>query len=137
MAGGMKIDWHGVEQLTMAIKGAGSKVRDQSGKVIKNKTEKLKKKAQELAPKDTEFLKDHIKSSYPDQLEGHVKGEAAYEGYQPRVLQSGYGKSCDTRRRPGECRHRDAFLSAQPHHVFPGVRDTGRPRIRNQRDILT
>ena len=82
MAGGMKIDWHGVEQLTMAIKGAGSKVRDQSGKVIKNKTEKLKKKAQELAPKDTEFLKDHIKSSYPDQLEGHVKGEAAYEGYQ-------------------------------------------------------
>ncbi|WP_228064561.1 HK97-gp10 family putative phage morphogenesis protein [Streptococcus danieliae] len=104
MAGGMKIDWHGVEQLTMTIKGAGSKVRDQSGKVIKNKTEKLKKKAQELAPKDTEFLKDHIKSSYPDQLEGHVKGEAAYEGYQE------YG----TRFQPGKPHIRPALREIEP-----------------------
>lgn len=82
MAGGMKIDWQGVEQLTMVIKGAGSKVREQSSRVVRNKTEKLKTRAQELAPKDTEFLKDHIKSSYPGDLEGRVKGESAYEGYQ-------------------------------------------------------
>ncbi|HFI0050269.1 TPA: HK97-gp10 family putative phage morphogenesis protein [Streptococcus suis] len=82
MAGGMKIDWQGVEQLTMIIKGAGSKVREQSAKVVKNNAEKLKSKAQAKAPKDTEFLKDHIKTSYPGELEAKIEAEAAYSGYQ-------------------------------------------------------
>lgn len=82
MAGGMKIDWEGVEQLTMVIKGAGSKVREQSAKVVKNNAEKLKSKAQAKAPKDTRFLKDHIKTSYPGELEAHIDDEAAYAGYQ-------------------------------------------------------
>lgn len=82
MAGGMEIDWQGVEKLTMVIKGAGQKVYSESDKVVKNNTEKLKTKTQEKAPKDTEFLKDNIKNSYPRPLEGHVKGNAAYDGYQ-------------------------------------------------------
>lgn len=82
MAGGLKIDWHGDEQLTMLIKGAGHKVLEQSGKVVKNNTERLKASAKAKAPVDTGFLKNHITSSYPDRLEGHVKSEAAYSGYQ-------------------------------------------------------
>ncbi|HFI0933652.1 TPA: HK97-gp10 family putative phage morphogenesis protein [Streptococcus suis] len=81
MAGGMKIDWEGVEQLTMIIKGAGSKVREQSAKVVKNNAEKLKSKAQDKAPKDTRFLKNHIKTSYPGELEAKIEAEAAYSGY--------------------------------------------------------
>ena len=104
MAGGMQIDWHGVEQLTMVIKGAGSRVREESGRVVKNKTEKLKKRSQEKAPKKTEFLKDHIKSSYPNDLEGHVKGESAYEGYQE------YG----TRFQPGTPHIRPALREIEP-----------------------
>lgn len=82
MAGGFKIDWHGDEQLTMLIKGAGPKVLEQSGKVVKNNTERLKASAKAKAPVDTGFLKNHITSSYPDRLEGRVKSEAAYSGYQ-------------------------------------------------------
>lgn len=82
MAGGFKIDWHGDEQLTMLIKGAGPKILEQSGKVVKNNTERLKASAKAKAPVDTGFLKNHITSSYPDRLEGHVKSEAAYSGYQ-------------------------------------------------------
>ena len=55
MAGGMKIDWKGVEQLTMTIKSAGTKVLEQSGKVVRNNAEKLKSKAQAKAPEDTGF----------------------------------------------------------------------------------
>ena len=104
MAGGMKIDWQGVEQLTMIINGSGSKVREQSSHVVRNKTEKLKTRAQELAPKDTEFLKDNIKSSYPRPLEGHVKGEASYDGYQE------YG----TRFQPGKPHIRPALREIEP-----------------------
>lgn len=104
MAGGMKIDWHGVEELAVLIKGAGQRVYSESDKVVKNKTEKLKSRAQELAPKDTEFLKDNIKSSYPRPLEGHVKGEAAYDGYQE------YG----TRFQPGKPHIRPALREIEP-----------------------
>lgn len=82
MTGGMKIDWHGTEQLTMMIAGAGPKVRQDSSRVVKNHTEILLKKTKDKAPKDTEFLKDNIKSSHPNDLEGRVGGEAAYDGYQ-------------------------------------------------------
>ena len=81
MAKGMKIDWQGVEQLTMVIAGAGTRVNDQASKVVKNNAEKLKSKAQENAPKDTGFLKSHIKTSYPEALEARIESEAAYSGY--------------------------------------------------------
>lgn len=104
MAGGMKIDWHGAERLTMVIAGAGAKVNDQAGQVVKNNTEKLKTKTQKLAPKDTEFMADHIKSSFPAPLEGHVNGEAAYNGYQE------YG----TRFQPGKPHFRPALREVEP-----------------------
>ncbi|MGQ7336363.1 HK97-gp10 family putative phage morphogenesis protein [Streptococcus suis] len=104
MAGGMKIDWQGVEQLTMVIKGAGSKVREQSAKVVKNNAEKLKSKAQDKAPKDTRFLKDHIKTSYPGELEAKIEAEAAYSGYQE------YG----TRFQPGTPFMRPALKEVEP-----------------------
>lgn len=78
----MSVEWHGVERLTMAIRGSSRKVMEQSSQVIRNNTERLKASAKSKAPVDTGFLKNHITSSYPDRLEGHVKSEAAYSGYQ-------------------------------------------------------
>lgn len=78
----MSVEWHGVERLTMAIRGSSRKVIEQSGKVVKNNTERLRASAKAKAPVDTGFLKNHITSSYPNRLEGHVKSEAAYSGYQ-------------------------------------------------------
>mgnify|MGYP003426484306 FL=1 len=82
MAGGFKIDWHGDEQLTILIKGAGSKVQEQSAKVVKNNAELFQRFAKGYAPHDTGFLKSQIKTSYPDALEAHIDAEAAYSGYQ-------------------------------------------------------
>ena len=78
----MSVEWHGAERLTMAIRGSSRKVMEQSSQVIRNNTERLKASAKAKAPVDTGFLKNHITSSYPDRLEGHVKSEAAYSGYQ-------------------------------------------------------
>ena len=78
----MSVEWHGAERLTMAIRGASPKAMEQSSKVIRNNTERLKASAKAKAPVDTGFLKNHITSSYPNRLEGHVKSEAAYSGYQ-------------------------------------------------------
>lgn len=78
----MSVEWHGAERLTMAIRGSSRKVMGQSSQVIRNNTERLKASAKEKAPVDTGFLKNHITSSYPNSLEGHVKSEAAYSGYQ-------------------------------------------------------
>ena len=78
----MSVEWHGAERLTMAIRGASQKTMEQISQVIRNNTERLKASAKAKAPVDTGFLKNHITSSYPDRLEGHVKSEAAYSGYQ-------------------------------------------------------
>lgn len=78
----MSVEWHGAERLTMAIRGASQKAMEQSSQVIRNNTERLKASAKAKAPVDTGFLKNHITSSYPNSLEGHVKNEAAYSGYQ-------------------------------------------------------
>ena len=78
----MSVEWHGAERLTMAIRGASPKAMEQSSQVIRNNTERLKASAKTKAPVDTGFLKNHITSSYPNRLEGHVKSEAAYSGYQ-------------------------------------------------------
>ena len=78
----MSVEWHGAERLTMAIRGSSRKVMEQSSQVIHNNTEKLKANAKAKAPVDTGFLKNHITSSYPNRLEGRVKSEAAYSGYQ-------------------------------------------------------
>ena len=104
MAGGMKIDWHGMEQLTMAISGAGAKVFEQSEKVVKNNAEKLKSSAQSKAPVDTGFLKSNIRTNYPAALEAHINSEAAYAGYQE------YG----TRFQPGKPFMRPALKVVEP-----------------------
>lgn len=78
----MSVEWHGAERLTMAIRGASPKAMEQSSQVIRNNTERLKASAKAKAPVDTGFLKNHIMSSYPNRLEGRVKSEAAYSGYQ-------------------------------------------------------
>lgn len=78
----MSVEWHGAERLTMAIRGSSQKAMEQSSQVIRNNTERLKASAKSKAPVDTGFLKNHITSSYPNRLEGRVKSEAAYSGYQ-------------------------------------------------------
>lgn len=82
MAGGMKIDWHGTEKLTMFFSGSGNKVREQSAAVVKNNAELVQRFAKVYAPKDTGFLESEIKTSYPKDLEAHITNEAAYAGYQ-------------------------------------------------------
>lgn len=104
MAGGMKIDWQGVEQLTMVIKGSGSKVREQSEKVVKNNAELVQRFAKVYAPHDTGFLETQIKTSYPEALEAHIDAEAAYSGYQE------YG----TRFQPGKPFMRPALKVVEP-----------------------
>ena len=104
MAGGMKIDWQGVEQLTMVIKGSGSKVREQSEKVVKNNAELVQRFAKVYAPHDTGFLETQIKTSYPEALEAHIDAEAAYAGYQE------YG----TRFQPGKPFMRPALKVVEP-----------------------
>lgn len=77
----MKIDWHGTEQLTMLIAGAGAKVKEESDEAVKSNAEKLMKLAKEKAPEDTGFLKSSIKTSYPEKMVAKVEAEAAYSGY--------------------------------------------------------
>lgn len=104
---GVGIEWKGVEKLTMIINGAGSKVREQSSKVVKNNTSKLKSLAQEKAPvaaKNGGFLKSQIKDSYPDDLQGRVVSGAGYAGYQE------YG----TRFQPGTPHMRPALHEIEP-----------------------
>ncbi|HFU3841860.1 TPA: HK97-gp10 family putative phage morphogenesis protein [Streptococcus suis] len=104
MAKGMKIDWQGVEELTMVIKGSGSKVREQSEKVVKNNAELVQRFAKVYAPHDTGFLETQIKTSYPEALEAHIDAEAAYSGYQE------YG----TRFQPGKPFMRPALKVVEP-----------------------
>ena len=113
----MSVEWHGAERLTMAIRGASPKAMEQSSQVIRNNTERLKASAKAKAPVDTGFLENHITSSYPNRLEGHVKSEAAYSGYQE------YG----TRFQTGTPHIRPALQEIEPqfkqdmNNVFKGV----------------
>ena len=77
----MSVKWQGMEKLTATISKAKTKAVEQSLQVLKNNGEKGKRIAKQLAPKDTEFLKDHITTSYPG-MEAHIHGEAGYDGYQ-------------------------------------------------------
>ncbi|CYY65901.1 HK97-gp10 family putative phage morphogenesis protein [Streptococcus suis] len=99
----MAIKWQGMEKLVATISNAQPKAVDQSLKVLKNNGEKGKRIAKQLAPKDTEFLKDHITTSYPG-MEAHIHGEAGYEGYQE------YG----TRFQPGTPHFRPMMEQIQP-----------------------
>lgn len=104
MAGGLNIDWHGAEKLITMIQGAGSKVQEQSGKVVKNNAELVQRFAKVYAPHDTGFLETQIKTSYPEALEAHIDAEAAYSGYQE------YG----TRFQPGKPFMRPALKTVEP-----------------------
>lgn len=99
----MAIKWQGMEKLVATISNAHPKAVEQSLKVLKNNGEKGKRIAKQLAPKDTEFLKDHITTSYPG-MEAHIHGEAGYEGYQE------YG----TRFQPGTPHFRPMLEQVQP-----------------------
>ena len=58
----MSLKWQGMEKLTATISNAQPKAVEQSLQVLKNNGEKGKRIAKQLAPKDTEFLKDHRSS---------------------------------------------------------------------------
>ena len=77
----MSVKWQGMEKLTATISNAQPKAVEQSLQVLKNNGEKGKRIAKQLAPKKTEFLKDHITTSYPG-MEAHIHAEAGYSGYQ-------------------------------------------------------
>lgn len=99
----MPVKWQGMEKLTATISNAQPKAVEQSLQVLKNNGEKGKRIAKQLAPKDTEFLKDHITTSYPG-MEAHIHAEAGYSGYQE------YG----TRFQPGKPFMRPAIEEVQP-----------------------
>lgn len=99
----MSVKWQGIEKLTATISNAQPKAVEQSLQVLKNNGEKGKRIVKQLAPKDTEFLKDHITTSYPG-MEAHIHAEAGYSGYQE------YG----TRFQPGKPFMRPAIEEIQP-----------------------
>ena len=99
----MSVKWQGMEKLTATISNAQPKTVQLPLQVLKNNGEKGKRIAKQLAPKDTEFLKDHITTSYPG-MEAHIHGEAGYDGYQE------YG----TRYQPGTPHFRPMLEQIQP-----------------------
>ena len=74
------MDFQGIEQLEMTIYNSHKKAVEQANKVTKNNGEKLKWKAQELAPRDTWFLHDNIVSKHFP-LYSLVHSQASYSGY--------------------------------------------------------
>jgi HK97 gp10 family phage protein len=79
----MKFDmeFRGIQQLEMTIYNSHKKAVEQANKVTKNNGELLKKKAQELAPRDTWFLHDNIVSKHFP-LMAQVHSLASYSAYQ-------------------------------------------------------
>lgn len=78
----MKFDmeFQGIQQLEMTIYNSHKKAVEQANKVTKNNGELLKRKAQELAPRDTWFLHDNIISKHFP-LYSLVHSQASYSGY--------------------------------------------------------
>ena len=74
------MDFQGIQQLEMTIYNAHKKAVEQANKVTKNNGELLKRKAQELAPRDTWFLHDNIVSKYFP-LMAQVHSLASYATY--------------------------------------------------------
>ena len=73
------MDFQGIEQLEMTIYNSHKKAVEQANKVTKNNGELLKRKAQELAPRDTWFLHDNIVSKHFP-LMAQVQALASYSG---------------------------------------------------------
>lgn len=92
------IEWHGLEQMELALGKAAERHKDEIEASLKNHTERLKKEAIAKAPEDTGFLKEQITTSYGN-MEGTVTDGASYAGYQE------YG----TRFQPGTPHMRPAF----------------------------
>ena len=76
----LSMEYEGISQLEMTIYNAHKKTVEQANKVTKNNGEKLKRKAQELAPRDTWFLHDNIVSKHFP-LMAQVQALAAYAAY--------------------------------------------------------
>ena len=74
------MDFQGIQQLEMTIYNSHKKAVEQANKVTKNNGELLKKKAKELAPRDTWFLHDNIVSKYFP-LMAQVHASASYAAY--------------------------------------------------------
>lgn len=77
----ISMEYEGISQLEMTIYNSHKKAVEQANKVTKNNGELLKKKAQELAPRDTWFLHDNIVSKYFP-LMAMVQALASYAAYQ-------------------------------------------------------
>ena len=74
------MDFQRIEQLEMTIYNSHKKAVEQANKVTKNNGELLKRKAQELAPRDTWFLHDNIVSKHFP-LMAQVHALASYAAY--------------------------------------------------------
>ena len=75
----LSMEYEGISQLEMTIYNAHKKAVEQANKVTKNNGELLKKKAKELAPYETGFLKENIVSKYFP-LMAQVQALASYSG---------------------------------------------------------
>ncbi|MFI3632807.1 HK97-gp10 family putative phage morphogenesis protein [Streptococcus parauberis] len=74
------IEWHGLEQMELALGKAAERHKDEIEASLKNHTEQLKAKAQSNALVDTGFMKGQIETSYGN-MEGTVHAGASYSGY--------------------------------------------------------
>lgn len=78
----VKIKWHGIDKMAKTFGNAPSRTRQLTNAIVKNNAEKFMSRAKGHSPKDTRFLHDNIKTSYPGEGKGVITSEAGYSGFQ-------------------------------------------------------
>lgn len=80
--GDISIEFEGVDRLLKQIQQQPTKVKQEAKRVVDNAALRVEKKAVQLAPADTGYLKQHIVSSSDGPLSAKVVAEAEYSVYQ-------------------------------------------------------
>lgn len=77
----MRVEWHGLDELTTVFDVAGRASEEVVTKIVKNSAEKFKSKAKGYAPHDTYYLKNHIVTELHG-TNADIISEAGYSGFQ-------------------------------------------------------
>ncbi|GAK32001.1 prophage protein [Weissella oryzae SG25] len=78
---GMKVTFKGVDNLITKYDKQPQKIKDEATDIINNTAQQVEKKAVELAPVDTGYLKQHIKAENNGLLSAKIISSANYSIY--------------------------------------------------------
>lgn len=78
---GMNIKFEGADELIQKFRDNPSKLNSQAGRIINTTALRVEKKAVELAPVDTGYLKQHIKADTDGRLGAEIVSSANYSIY--------------------------------------------------------